>query len=109
MGAAVTEIDKSDPKTYWEISDRTALSFSLDDTPGILLKALSVFTNNQINLTRIQSKPYKIIDHTRLIEFYVDVDGSLHDSKISSAITELESIARKVTIVGTPEVPWFPT
>jgi prephenate dehydratase len=53
MGAAVTEIDKSDPKTYWEISDRTALSFSLDDTPGTLLKALSVFTNNQINLTRI--------------------------------------------------------
>lgn len=64
-----------DKKDYWEITDRTSVSFVLEDKPGILLKALSVFTDNNVNLTRIQSKPSKLIKMEREIEFYVDFDG----------------------------------
>jgi prephenate dehydratase len=42
-----------DTKTYWETDNKTAISFMLPDTPGILMKALHVFTKNNLNLTRI--------------------------------------------------------
>ena len=56
--------------------------FTLNDTPGILLKALSAFTNNEINLTRILSKPSKIFTGTKSIEFYADFYGTKNDSNV---------------------------
>ena len=47
----------SDGKNYWEMPDRTAISFILDDKPGSLIGALAVFIQNGVNLTRISSKP----------------------------------------------------
>ena len=68
-----------------------------------------MFTVNGINLTRIQSRPPKMIDHERTIDFYADFDGKLDDNNVQKAIGELKAMEAKVTIVGTPEVPWFPT
>lgn len=98
-----------DEITYWEIEDRTSISMTLKDQPGILQKALNVFSKNDINLTRIQSRPPKMIDHERTIDFYADFDGKIDDAHVNSAIEELKTMQAKITIVGTPEVPWFPT
>lgn len=98
-----------DTKTYWEVEDRTSISFSLSDQPGILQRALNVFTNNGINLTRIQSRPAKMINHEHVVEFYADFEGKLNDPNVDSAIEQLKNMSAKVTIVGTPQVPWFPT
>lgn len=100
---------QSDLRTYWEVENRTSISFSLSDQPGVLQKALNVFTNNGINLTRIQSRPAKTINHEHVVEFYADFEGKLDDTHVDAAINELKKLSAKVTIVGTPEVPWFPT
>lgn len=76
-----------DMRTYWEIEDRTSLAFSLRDQTGVLQKALDVFTNNGINLTRIQSRPPKIINETKYIDFYADLEGKLSEPNIDKAIT----------------------
>lgn len=100
---------QEDKRTYWEIEDKTSIAFTLGDQPGILQRALEVFTQHGINLTRIQSRPPKIISGEKQVEFYADFDGKLADPKISGAIETLKGLANKVIIVGTPEVPWFPT
>ena len=43
----------NDKTNYWEINDKTSISFSLEDKPGILIQALKVFTQNEVNMTRI--------------------------------------------------------
>jgi phenylalanine-4-hydroxylase len=111
MGAhqAVTHHGAKDMKTYWEIENRTSIAITLRDQPGILQSALNVFTKNGINLTRIQSRPPKIINDEMVVDFYADFDGKLTDLPVERAIKELNQMSKKVTIVGTPEVPWFPT
>ena len=62
--------------TQWELEDRTAMSFTLSDQPGILHQALQVFTKHKINLTSLQSKPKMIEKQAgRTIDFYVDFEG----------------------------------
>jgi len=84
MGGGAHVLD--DNKNYWEIENRTSISFSLRDQPGILQEALNVFTSNKINLTRIQSRPAKLINDEKLIEFYADFDGHLNDTNVEKAI-----------------------
>ena len=71
-----------DNRTYWELEDRTAIMFTLEDKPGILLQALNSFTKNNLNLTRIQSKPTKQFRDKRLFEFYADFEGTLKDLNV---------------------------
>lgn len=78
-----------DKKSFWEIEDRTSIAFSLDDRPGVLMKALQIFTDNNINMTRIQSKPTRYVKEKRLYEFYADFDGAQMDPKVAKAIGEL--------------------
>jgi prephenate dehydratase len=73
-------------KSYWEVEDRTAIAFSLNDSPGVLMKALQIFTDNNINMTRIQSKPSRYVKDKRLYEFYADFDGTQRDPQVIKAI-----------------------
>lgn len=94
----------------WEIQNRTSLQFTLSESHGVLNKALNILTTNSINLTRIQSKPSKFVNNDmRQVDFFIDIEGSLHDVNVQKAISQLTLVAEKVTEVGTPEVPWFPT
>ena len=94
----------------WETIDKTSLSFTVTESHGVLNKALNILTTNQINLTRINSKPSKFVyNNWRKTNFYIDIDGTLNDSNVQKAVTELKIIADDVTEVGSIEVPWFPT
>ncbi len=50
-----------------------------------------------------------MINHEKTIDFFADFDGKLNDSHVEATIEELKKMSSKVIIVGTPEVPWFPT
>jgi hypothetical protein len=50
-----------------------------------------------------------MINHEKTIDFYADFDGKINDLHVEAAIEELRRMSSKVTIVGTPEVPWFPS
>ena len=61
-------------------------------------------------MTSIQSRPSKFVENNwRQVNFFIDFDGNYTDNNVQKAVRELNIIADKVTEVGTPEVPWFPT
>jgi len=83
---------------------------TLSEAPGMLNKALNILTSNKINMTRISSRPSKFIQNNwRQVDFFIDFEGDSTDDNVRKALNELSLIAERVTEVGTPEVPWFPT
>lgn len=106
----------SKSKKSFEIKDKAGIVFTLSkfssfqaDQSGILNKALNVLTNNNINLTRIESKPSKYYREERAHDFYIDFKGTLQDENVAKMISELSKMSKHLTVTGTPEVPWFPT
>ena len=72
----------------WEIDNRTSLQFTLSESHGVLNKALNILTSNQINMTRISSKPSKFIENNwRKTEFFIYIEGTLHDNNVKCAIS----------------------
>ena len=54
--------------------------------------------------------PSKFIENNwREVDFYVDIEGDLNNPNVQKALNDLSLIVNKITEVGTPEVPWFPT
>jgi len=79
-------------------NDKTSLLFSMPSRPGSLLKMLSCFADNDVNMTRIESRPSRqgLWEYV----FFVDVDGHVRDKAVSSAIKRLGSEASMVKILG---------
>jgi len=71
--------------------DKTSIVFSVTDKPGSLLKALSIFADLGINLTKIESRPMR----TQLGEylFFVDFDGHAQDLTAARALKSLKAIS----------------
>lgn len=94
----------------WEVKNRTSMLITLSEAPGMLNKALNILTSNKINMTRISSRPSKfIVNNWRQVDFFIDMEGNPTDTNVKKALDELKLISDRVTEVGTPEVPWFPT
>jgi len=64
--------------------DKTSIAFTVDDRPGGLLKALQVFSQHNINLTRIESRPMRTLLGQYL--FLVDMEGHCEDERISKIL-----------------------
>lgn len=79
--------------------DRTALVFSLPNKPGALVGALEVFERHKLNMTRIESRPYRGLAWEYL--FYVDVDGHAADPKLSKALEAFDRKVRYFKVLGT--------
>lgn len=79
-------------------SDKTSLVFSTPDERGALLRVLSIFDAENLNLTRIESRP----DKSRRWEyvFFTDVEGHRTDAALSRAIQRLQSQCQMVQILG---------
>jgi len=79
-------------------NDKTSLLFSMPSRPGSLLRMLACFADNNVNMTRIESRPSR----KGLWEyiFFLDIDGHRLDANVASAIQQLESEASIVKILG---------
>jgi prephenate dehydratase len=71
-----------DTRDYWEVEDLTSIEFTLSDKPGVLMKALDVFRENNMNLTRIQSKPNKTTKGKKVMKFDADFIAKSNDPAI---------------------------
>ena len=71
--------------------DKTSIVFSVSDKPGSLLKALSIFADLGINLTKIESRPMR----TQLGEylFFVDFEGHARDETAARALDALKAMS----------------
>ena len=79
---------------------RTTLVFSElgADHPGALVEALTEFSDREVNLTRIESRPLRRGLGRYL--FFIDLEGSIEDPVVAEAIEALRGKAEKVRLLG---------
>jgi chorismate mutase/prephenate dehydratase len=78
--------------------DKTSVMFKVHNRPGELVKALTAFDSNGVNLTMIESRPAHRATFQYL--FYADCDGHQKDPKMQKALEVLTDIALETTILG---------
>jgi prephenate dehydratase len=79
---------------------RTSVVFSElgEDHPGALVDALQVFSDREINLTRIESRPLR--RGLGRYQFFIDIEGAASDRPLAEAIEALRSKAESVRVLG---------
>jgi chorismate mutase/prephenate dehydratase len=78
--------------------DKTALMFKVSHQPGSLVDALSLFKQNKINLTWIESFPARTPKMEYI--FFVDFEGHVDDPKVKRTLAALSSQCEMLTILG---------
>ena len=79
-------------------NDKTSLLFSMPSKPGALLRMLACFSDNNVNMTRIESRPSRrgMWEYV----FFVDVEGHVEDKTVAAALKQLEAEASMVKLLG---------
>ncbi|PRW61501.1 Arogenate dehydratase prephenate dehydratase chloroplastic [Chlorella sorokiniana] len=91
---------------------KTSIVFSLQEGPGMLFKALSVFALRDIDMTKIESRPMRAnplilsessgsgAQRSFNYLFYIDFVGSLADPQAQNALRHLQEIAPFLRVLG---------
>ena len=77
--------------------DRTSILFSIKDKVGALYKMLEPFYREQINLTKIESRPLK--EKAWDYYFFVDFEGHRLDPKVKKALDKLENMCKYLKVL----------
>ena len=79
-------------------SDKTSVMFAVKDEAGALYRMLEPFSEHNINLTKIESRPMK----TRAWEylFFLDMEGHISEPHVKEAIDQLSKICLFVKVLG---------
>jgi len=83
---------------YPEDADKTSLVIQAKDMPGSLSRCLKCFTDEGINLSKIESRP--IIGRTWRYSFYIDFEKGLNDPQTQRALEELGKVTSMIKILG---------
>jgi len=78
--------------------DKTSLLLAKPNQPGTLYHLLEPFTTNNINLTRIESRPSRqgIWEYV----FFVDIEGHIQDTPLAKALQILEKQTSLIKYLG---------
>lgn len=75
-----------------ERGEKTALAFTTANQPGALFDCLRAFADNDVNITKLESRPWR--GRAWEYVFYLDLDGDPRDEKVAKAL----DILRKSTV-----------
>jgi len=87
-------------------SDKTSIVFSLKHKPGSLHLALTSFSNENINLTRLESMPLKNKPWEYL--FLVDFEGHIENNHVKIALKDLKRHTITMKILGSYPIYYMP-
>ena len=80
-------------------NDKTSIVFSIyEDRPGMLYKILGIFEKNDINLTKIESRPSK--KGLGKYVFFTDFYGHFDDEKIKNILNEIDDNTYFLKVLG---------
>ncbi len=88
----------SNKRRYERNSRRISICFALPHRSGALYHILSHFIYNNINLTRIESRPIK--GKAFNYRFFADFEGSLEDESVKNALYSISEEALELKILG---------
>jgi len=78
--------------------DRTSIIFALEHKPGSLYNILKEFSHQNINLTKIESRPTK--ETPWEYYFYVDFDGHHNDEKVILTLDRIKNQTKFFKLLG---------
>ena len=78
--------------------DKTSLLLSTSNKPGALYHLLEPLVKNDLDMTRIESRPSRCANWEYV--FFLDVIGHEEDDKLQAALTALENEAEHVRVLG---------
>ncbi len=81
-----------------EMGNKTALAFTTKNQPGALFDCLKAFATHDVNITKLESRPWR--GRTWEYVFYLDLDGDAREGKVAEALTVLRDSASCVRIFG---------
>ncbi|UCE97248.1 MAG: prephenate dehydratase [Dehalococcoidia bacterium] len=84
--------------SYLEDADKTSLVIQAKNMPGSLYHCLKCFADEDINLSKIESRP--VIGRTWDYNFYLDFEKGLNATETQRALKELDKVASMVKIMG---------
>jgi chorismate mutase/prephenate dehydratase len=79
--------------------DKTSLVFTTKDERGALVRALSIFDHEGINLSRIESRPRSGQEAWQYV-FFTDLEGHRQDPPVQRALEALSQASDMVKIFG---------
>lgn len=88
----------SNQKIFLRKADKVSICFEIPHESGSLYHMLSHFIYNNLNLTKIESRPLE--ERNWEYRFFIDFDGNLADSAVKNALRGLREEARNMRILG---------
>lgn len=85
-------------KIFQKDAKKISLCFEVPHESGSLYHILSHFIYNNLNMTKIESRP--IEDRNWEYRFFIDFEGNLADSAVKNALRGLREEARNMKILG---------
>jgi len=79
-------------------SDKTSLLLAGKEGPGLLHALLAPFSEHQVNMTRIESRPSP--EGKWQYVFFVDIEGHVEDKQVAAAIAALTEVSDQVRVLG---------
>lgn len=78
--------------------DKTSILAFTQDKPGALFELLSIFKAENINITKLESRPAKQKSFRSL--FYLDFEGHKDDEKVARALQKASASGHDVRVLG---------
>lgn len=85
-------------KVPLQIPAKTTLVMLTMQKTGALVDALAVLKANNINMTKLESRP--IWGNPWEEMFYLDLDGNVQDGPMQQALEELRAVTRSIQVLG---------
>jgi chorismate mutase/prephenate dehydratase len=79
-------------------NDKTSILFAVADQPGALHTTLEAFSQARVNMTRIESRPNRLLPWQYL--FYADIEGHLEEENVRGALESLKNQVTFLKILG---------